>query len=132
MGQASDLAAKLTRELWNDYKAIYQPIASNLLNNSLTFNNPSLVTDSIAQATSNVNNAYNASGTNRLTALSRYGIAPTEAQNASAERLNNLSRSKAVVNAANAIRTNLADRDRAILFGSLGISSLYGNDNSGD
>lgn len=131
MGEASKLAARLTRELWADYKQTYQPIARQILEEELTLNNPSLVTDSIQQATDTVNSSYNAASNERLTALSRYGIAPTPAQNASATRINNLNRSKAVVNAANTIRTNLADRDRALLFGSLGIGSLFDKTETG-
>ena len=118
MGYASDLAAKLTRQVWEDYKETYQPIALQMLDN-LTYNNPAIVTDSISQATTNVNAAYDAQQDNRMTALSRYGVAPTAAQEAVNSRMSNLSRTTSVVDAANNIRMKLADRDRALLMGSL-------------
>lgn len=118
MGYASDMAAQLTRQVWEDYKSTYQPIAISMLDN-LTYNNPSIVTNALDQSRTNVNASYDAQATNKLTALSRYGVAPTAAQTQTSDRLSSLSRSTAIVDAANNIRMKLADRDQALLLGGL-------------
>lgn len=117
-GKASDVSARLTRSTWEDFKKVYQPIARELMA-STSYMNPQNALDDAQGAIQKVNTAFDTSSAMRNATMSSYGIAPTAEQSANQQRLTTLNRSASVVDAANRILKNIADRDRALAIGGL-------------
>jgi hypothetical protein len=115
-GKAAEMGATLTRAQWNDYLARFQPI-ENALIASTGYMNPSIYTNQVQEGIRKTGTAFDAATGMKNTALSRMGLAPTAEQQAYLNKVNNIGRSAAVVDAANTIRQRIADRDRAIMMG---------------
>lgn len=115
------VTAELTRKQWEDYKARFRPVEDRLMYMT-TYNNPELVNQEIASAIGTggyVHTALNNSASQQQRNFARYGLAPTRAQQTSLDRQNNLSRSTAVVDAANRIRQRITERNQLIATGTI-------------
>lgn len=118
-GKAADMQAQVTRATWEDYKKRFVP-ESDALIASTGFMNPSLYTAQVQQGAGQVNSAYDATANSKAVALSRYGLGQTSEQQNYNRSLDNVSRSAAVVDAANKIRQKIKARDMNIVLGGTG------------
>jgi hypothetical protein len=110
--------ATVLRDQWADYLKTYQPVANTLMQQT-SYNNPTLIADQVNQGASDVNIAFQNSAINQQQNFQRYGIAPTEGQQGYMNRANSLDKSTAIVDSANKIRANIADRNRSIAAGGI-------------
>jgi hypothetical protein len=117
-GDPDATMSTVLRSQWSDYLSTYQPIATAVMNDT-TYNNPGLAATAITKSTGDVNSAFDTSAIQQQRQLSRYGGQTSPDQQAALARDNSISRSSSVVDAANNIRTNLADRNRAIAVGGI-------------
>jgi hypothetical protein len=106
------------RSQWDDYVKTYQPIANAIMGQT-TYNDPGIATRAVSAGTADVNSAFDSSAIQQQRQFSRYGMAPSPDQQAALSRDNSINRSSAIVDAANSIRTNLADRNRQIAVGGI-------------
>ena len=115
--QASQQLANVARAEWKDYLARFKPI-ENALMNQTTWENPALFDENISQAQSAINTGMDTSAQSQSQLLQRYGIGQTADYKTANDRLNNLNRQAALVDAANRIRQSLVDRNYQIATGS--------------
>jgi hypothetical protein len=115
--EASQQLADVARAEWKDYLARFRPIETALMNQT-TYENPDLFNQDITQAQSAINTSMDSSAVSRIQLLQRYGINQTPDYRQANDRLNNLNRQAALVDAANRIRQNLVDRNYQIATGS--------------
>ena len=115
-GSVSDLAAAVSQAQYEEWKNSFLPVAINM-NNQTTYNNPGLVQKGITQAVGNVNQAFDTSLAVKNRMIQQAGITEDPMMGAVNSRVNSVQRSASVVDAANRIRQNLADRNKSILQG---------------
>lgn len=111
---ADEQAAQVAQAQYDDWKNTYLPIARDLTQQT-TLNNPGLVNQGITQAVGDVNSAFNTQSGVQQRYAQEYGIIPDAMQGAVNSRVNSVGRSQSVVDAANRIRANLANRDTSIM-----------------
>lgn len=115
------VTAELTRKQWADYQARFVPTENRLMNMT-SYMNPSVVSNEINSAIGQggyVNRAIDNSSAQTQRSFARYGLSPNAAQQTALDRDASLTRSKAVVDAANRIRTNIMDRNQQIATGAV-------------
>lgn len=115
---AADIAGAVTRATYKDWKQNYLPVALQMMDQT-TWKNPELITEGVQSAVSDVNNSFDAQAGVQERTLGRYGMTVTPEQKAVNDRVNNLSRSSATVDAAARIRQKLSDRNYAIAMGGI-------------
>ena len=114
----STTVGQLTRSQWADYVSRFSPIENQLMGMT-TYNSPGLVSSEIAKGVEIADNASATATGMRAMNRSQYGLTPRAGQQALEARQDNLTRSTAVVDAANRIRQSLIDRNRAIASGTI-------------
>ena len=115
------VTAELTRKQWEDYKARFMPTENRLMQMT-SYMNPGIVNEQIQQAVGTggyVTRALDSSAAQAQRGFARYGLTPNAAQQRAISRDTGLTRSKAVVDAANRIRQNITDRNQQIATGSI-------------
>lgn len=128
-GKATDMYAQVTRAVYDDWKQNYLPVALEMMNQT-TYNNPGLMAENVTQAVGNVNSSFNSAQDQQDRTLSRFGISRTGQAQEVSDRMESLSKSASIVDAANRIRQNLADRNRQVALG--GIPNLAGKTYGGN
>lgn len=121
------VTAAITRKQWEDYQSRFVPFENRLMGMT-SYNNPAIVQQEIRAAiggadserpTGYVQGALdNAAGQQQRT-FQRFGMAPSERQQAAIASQSSLTRSKAVTDAANRIRRNIADRNMQVASGAV-------------
>jgi hypothetical protein len=113
---ASNQLADVARAEWGDYLKRFKPVEEALMKQT-TWENPALFDEDIGKAQSAINTSMDANVQSQNQLLSRYGIGQTPDYKTANDRLNNLNRQAALVDAANRIRQNLVDRNYQIATG---------------
>lgn len=111
---AADTTAAILRSNYDNWKSMYFPQVSNLMDMT-TYNNPGLVDQETTAATNQVNSSFDTARANQANDLARYGLSVDPA----AARTTDLAQTAAVVGAKNNTRQYLSDRNRAIAVGGL-------------
>ena len=119
---AADTAAAVSQANYNEWKNTYLPAALDL-NNQTTYNNPGLVQQGVTQAIGNVNQAFDSAAAQRNRFMQQSGTTQDPMLGAVNSRVNNVQRSSSVVDAANRIRQNLADRNKSIMQSGIPVSN---------
>lgn len=115
----SAATAALTRAQWADYQQRFQPVETQLMNMT-TYSNPEIVGQELGRAIGEqgyINKAFNTAQTQAVNNTARFGAALTPEQQAARNRQFTMSKSTAVVDAANRIRQKLIDRNQQIAVG---------------
>lgn len=113
---SSKRLAEVLRGYWQDYETKGVPLLDDLMQQT-TYYNPGLRDQEVAAGMSRVNQAIDVSGRNQMERLRGYGIELTPEQKADSDRLQGLTRTTALTDAANRITQHLIDRNRAIATG---------------
>ena len=113
---SSDTLAAVLRGYWDDYETKGLPLFDQLANET-TYNNPNLVQREFTKGLARANTAIDVAAENQQERLRGYGVQMTAEQQADNDRLQGLTRSTALTDAANRITQNLVDRNRAIATG---------------
>lgn len=116
MGRAAKKLAQVTREYWQDWLSRGPDLQDQLIDMT-TYWNPGLAGEEVGIGVNRVNRALDVASVGYRNDLASYGITPTAEQQSVNSRLEALNRSARVVDAANRIRQNLFDRNRAIATG---------------
>ena len=119
---ANTLAAVL-RGYWQDYETNGLPLFDQLVAET-TYDNPELVKQEVDKGLARASSAIDVAGRNQAEQLRGFGIEMSAEQQADNQRLQGLSRSTALTDAANRITQNLIDRNRAIATGG-SMNSVY-------
>lgn len=109
---ASDTYAAMTRDQWNTYANIFVPIENKLIEYAT---DPAVVTNAMATAGENVNDAFDAQGGQTQRRLKGYGLQLTGEEQASSDRQTGVARALADVNAQNNARDVTQARQQSIL-----------------
>lgn len=116
-GTAADRLGAITKGRWEDYKNRFVPI-EDLLMQQTTYGNPALAAQEIGRAEADTGRTFDSLAGSSAIQLGRYGMSMTADQQASSDRINSLSRTGAVIDAANNIRLKLVERNQLIASGS--------------
>lgn len=113
---ANDTWAYITRQQWDDYLTRFAPLEEKMIGMT-TYANPSVVGEEVSKgqqaAIQGVDNYRDMS----RQYMSRYGAAIDPRAQMQQDRMQNLTKSSAIVDAASRIRQTLMDQDRQIAFG---------------
>jgi hypothetical protein len=109
---AGDTFAALTRQQWADYTATFVPIENQLIQYAM---DPGKVKESMAKASTTVNQAYDAAEQSSARRLRGLGIEMSPEEQAAQRRSFGLSRSLADVQAQNLSRDLTTRRQQAVL-----------------
>lgn len=115
-GSAADRFATITRAQWEDYKKRFNPIEDQLL---AAYGNPAMRESAITAAQGLTNKAFDTAEATEARELSRYGVTRNADETAANIRTKGLSRTAALVNAANKTRQHIAERDIQLASGSI-------------
>jgi hypothetical protein len=121
--KASKKLAQVTREYWQDWLS-QGPALQRQLMNMTTYQNPNLVAEEVGAGVGRVNTALDVASVNYQNDLRGYGVTPSAEQQAVNGRLEALNRTTRVADAANRIRQNLFDRNRAIATGGVATGNV--------
>lgn len=122
MGKAAKKLAEVTREYWADWLS-QGPALQRQLMAMTTYENPNLAAEEVSAGTQRANTALDVASVNYQNDLHGYGVTQTAEQSAVNSRLEALNRTTQVADAANRIRQNLFDRNRAIATGGVATSN---------
>lgn len=119
MGEAARKMASVVRRQWADYLQRFRPYENELMRQT-TYENPAVLQQALDDAQSSTLQYFNNVMRERRTALQDFGVREGQDTRQVNERLTQLSKSAALVDAANNIRQRIMDRDREIAFGASG------------
>ena len=115
---ASDTSGLVIRANYNEWKNAFFPKIGELMNMT-TYNNPGLLKGQVADAQNAVASSFdNVQGGQARTAA-RYGMTVSARQQAAQDSAMSLARSSSMVDAANRVRGDQLDRNRAIATGGI-------------
>jgi len=114
MGVASDTLASISRAQWEDYKARYLPLESQLM---AGYKNPWEQQSAINESVSLSQGAFDAATATKQRELSRMGIGSGNLQGL--QRRQEIDKTAATVDAMNTARQHIVDRDKMLLSGGL-------------
>lgn len=114
--QASDTWAWITRAQYKDYVNRFVPMENELIGMT-SYKNPAVVQEAVDKGALAASNAYDTAAAQQDQTYGRYGAAISADQLRTIDRSRDLGKTAAIVDAANRIRQDLIDQDRAIAFG---------------
>lgn len=109
---ASDTLAAVTRQQWADYVSTFIPIENSLIKYAT---DPAVVNDAMAEASQNVNQAFDAQAGATQRNLKGLGVTLSEDEQAAQTRSMGLARSLADVGTQNVARDITTQRQQSIL-----------------
>lgn len=121
------VTAAITRKQWEDYQSRFVPFENQLMGMT-SYSNPAIVQQEIRAAiggtdserpTGYVQGALDNAAGQRQRTFQRYGMAPSARQQAAIGSSDTMSRSTAVVDAANRIRRNISSRNAQVASGAV-------------
>ena len=120
---ASQTLAHVSNAEWQDYLQRFVPVESALMKQT-TWEDPNLFNTDVASAQQAVGEGMAASANSNKMLTQRYGMTDDQQYQDANNRLNNLTKSASVVNAANTIRQNLTDRNYQIATGAVNTQGM--------
>lgn len=109
---ANNLFEAITRQQWSDYVSTFVPIENKLIDYAT---NPAVVTDAMADASKNVNDAFDVQSGSTQRRLQGLGVSLSPEEQAAQKKATGLARSLADVGAQNNARDLTMQRQQSIL-----------------
>lgn len=113
---ADDNYSAVTLALFDDWQKNYSSFRDQQFE-FLTTENPGIVDTEVAEATSAVDQSYEAAKTDQAVTMSRLGMSPDQQTQDNIDRNSALSKAAAKAAAANTTRQSLKERDMLIMTG---------------